>query len=191
MVPVDYHRRAMDDELDRLLPLSPAIALEGAKGVGKTDTARRRARTTYFLDDPDDLAAFQADPRAIRDTAAPILLDEWQRHPASWDVVRRWVDAGAEPGSALLTGSAGLRSGVDTHSGAGRILTRRMRPMALFERGATRWSVSLSGLLTGSSDVSGSTTFRAGDYLSSSIRRSPLACWDTPPPRCRELGDGL
>ena len=164
-MPVDYQRRAMDDELDRLLPLSPAIALEGAKGVGKTDTARRRARTTYLLDDPDDLAAFQADPRAIRDTATPVLLDEWQRHPASWDVVRRWVDAGAEPGSALLTGSAGLRSGVDTHSGAGRILTRRLRPMALFERGATERSVSLSGLLTGSSDVSGSTTFRAVDYL--------------------------
>lgn len=162
---MDYQRRAIDDELDRLLPLAPAIALEGAKGVGKTDTARRRARTTFLLDDPDDLAAFQADPRAVRGMAAPVLLDEWQRHPASWDVVRRWVDAGAEPGSALLTGSAGLRAGVDTHSGAGRILTRRMRPMALFERGVIEWSVSLSALLTGSREVSGSTTFRAADYL--------------------------
>lgn len=162
---MDYLRRAIDDELDRLLPLAPAIALEGAKGVGKTDTARRRARTTYFLDDPDDLAAFQADPRAVRGMATPVLLDEWQRHPVSWDVVRRWVDAGAEPGSALLTGSAGPRPGVDTHSGAGRILMRRMRPMALFERGVTEWSVSLSALLTGSREVSGGTTFRAADYL--------------------------
>lgn len=160
-----YLRRTLDGELDRLLPLAPAIALEGAKGVGKTDTAQRRASTTYFLDDPHDLSAFRADPHAIRDAAAPVLLDEWQRHPSCWDVVRRWVDAAAPPGSVLLTGSAGLRPGIDTHSGAGRILIRRMRPMALFERAGAEPTVSIAGLLGGSGAVAGSTEFRAADYI--------------------------
>ncbi|USQ81774.1 ATP-binding protein [Ornithinimicrobium faecis] len=160
-----YQRRSVDDELDRLLPLAPAIALEGAKGVGKTGTARRRAHTTYFLDDPADLQSFQADPTSVRDAPGPVLLDEWQRYPSSWDVVRRWVDAGAPPGAVLLTGSASPRPGVDTHSGAGRILTRRMRPMALFERGLTTPTVSLAALLGGVSEVTGSTEVRAADYV--------------------------
>nr|WP_306238407.1 DUF4143 domain-containing protein [Ornithinimicrobium sp. HY1745] len=151
--------------MDRLLPLAPAIALEGAKGVGKTGTARRRAHTTYFLDDPADLQSFQADPTSVRDAPGPVLLDEWQRYPSSWDVVRRWVDAGAPPGAVLLTGSASPRPGVDTHSGAGRILTRRMRPMALFERGLTTPTVSLAALLGGVSEVTGSTEVRAADYV--------------------------
>ncbi|MEZ5234500.1 MAG: hypothetical protein R2749_17600 [Acidimicrobiales bacterium] len=47
---------------------------------------------------------------------------------------RRAVDAGAAPGQFLLTGSmSALNPG--THSGAGRIVTVRMRPMALCERG--------------------------------------------------------
>lgn len=43
----------VDRELDELLAGLPAISLEGPKGVGKTATAPRRARTTFRLDDPD------------------------------------------------------------------------------------------------------------------------------------------
>ena len=48
----DYLRRVVDDELDELLSELPAIVLEGPKGVGKTETARRRAQTTFELDEP-------------------------------------------------------------------------------------------------------------------------------------------
>ncbi len=34
-----YLKRTVDSELDELLPLAPAIALDSPKGVGKTDTA--------------------------------------------------------------------------------------------------------------------------------------------------------
>jgi predicted AAA+ superfamily ATPase len=47
-----YLPRTIDLELDELLPLAPAIALDGPKGVGKTGTAQRRAALTWFLDDP-------------------------------------------------------------------------------------------------------------------------------------------
>ncbi|MCU0479027.1 MAG: AAA family ATPase, partial [Chloroflexi bacterium] len=43
----DYLRRVVDAELDELLPGLPAIAIEGAKGVGKTATAERRAATIH------------------------------------------------------------------------------------------------------------------------------------------------
>ncbi|MFT3851171.1 MAG: hypothetical protein QM733_00275 [Ilumatobacteraceae bacterium] len=39
-----YGRRIVDDVLDELFPHLVAIALEGAKGVGKTATASRARR---------------------------------------------------------------------------------------------------------------------------------------------------
>ncbi|KAB1631037.1 hypothetical protein F8O02_08885 [Pseudoclavibacter caeni] len=47
-----YQRRIIDDELDELSLALPAISLDGIKGVGKTTTARARARTVRRLDDP-------------------------------------------------------------------------------------------------------------------------------------------
>jgi hypothetical protein len=72
------------------------------------------------------------------------LIDEWQRVPAVWDAIRRAVDDGAPPGSYLLAGSASEHG---AHSGAGRILTLRMRPLTLSERGIDAPTVSLRRLL--------------------------------------------
>jgi len=95
-----------------------------------------------------------------------VLIDEWQRLPQMWDAVRRAVDRGAPAGRFLLTGSATPRKGIDTHSGAGRILSIRMRPMALHERGATRPTVSLGRLLRAEQGkVDGRSSFTLDDYL--------------------------
>ena len=67
-----------------------------------------------------------ADPLIITSDERPVLLDEWQRLPNVWDVVRRSVDADASGGQYLLTGSAPTQG---THSGAGRIVSVRMRPL--------------------------------------------------------------
>lgn len=159
-----YRRRAIDDRLDSLLSAAPVIALEGAKAVGKTATARQRAAQEWQLDRAADRDALRADPSLLRQAPHPVLVDEWQRLPESWDAARRWVDDGAPPGAMLLTGSAALPAGVDTHSGSGRILGLRMRPMALFERGLTP-TVSLAGLLRGDDSVSGTTDLTLTSYI--------------------------
>jgi predicted AAA+ superfamily ATPase len=143
-----YVDRIVDGELDDLLSQLPAISLEGPKGVGKTETARRRAGTIHELDDPAQRTIIEADPSRMLSGNPPILIDEWQRVPPVWDVVRRAVDAGCPPSSFLLTGSA---SPVDapTHSGAGRIITVRMRPLSLAERRLAHPTVSLGDLLLG------------------------------------------
>src|SRR5688500_12142309 len=114
-----YVRRTIDDELDALLPELPASALEGPKGVGKTATATRRAATVHRLDDPAVRAVIAADPARLVSGPGPVLVDEWQRFPASWDVVRRAVDDRPGGGPYLLTGSA-VPVEQPTHSGAGR-----------------------------------------------------------------------
>ncbi len=141
-----YLPRVVDAELDDLLSGLPAIALEGPKGVGKTVTAMRRAHDVFALDNEGQRRLVEADPTAIDAVAGTVLLDEWQRLPEVWDVVRRKVDAGAPPGRFLLTGSASPVQ-APTHSGAGRIVTVRMRPLSLFERGLASPTVSLAALL--------------------------------------------
>jgi uncharacterized protein len=143
-----YTSRVIDAELDELMQSVAALAIEGAKGVGKTVTAARRAAHVRELDDPVQRSIAIADPGRLLDGPAPVLIDEWQYVPQSWDLVRRAVDAGAEPGRFLLTGSSRpLERG--SHSGAARILSIRMRPLALSERGLASPTVSLAELLKG------------------------------------------
>lgn len=160
-----YIERTVDRELDELLPVAPAVALDGPKGVGKTDTARLRADTAWFLDDPAQREVARADFDLASVPPGRILLDEWQKLPQVWDSVRRQVDAGAPAGRFVLTGSAAPVDPAGTHSGAGRILSLRMRPMGLHERGKVTPTVSLSALLAGTArEIGGNTSFSLRDY---------------------------
>lgn len=159
-----YVRRIVDDELDELLEGVSAISLDGAKAVGKTLTASQRARTTVALDDAEQRALLEADPTVLIRGKPPTLVDEWQRAPESWDLVRRAVDVDSSPGRFLLTGSASP-STAPTHSGAGRIVSVRMRPMSLAERGIERPAVSIRELLSGRRpDIGGDTSLTWPDY---------------------------
>ncbi len=100
------------------------------------------------MDEPEQRAVAAADPAVLLDGPGPVLIDEWQHVPPVWDAVRRAVDRGAVPGRFLLAGSAAPTE-VPTHSGAGRSVRVRMRPLALSERGLAAPTVSLRGLLAG------------------------------------------
>lgn len=165
-----YQRRIVDEELDELSASLAAIAVEGAKAVGKTATAVQRATTVHRLDEPRHRALAEADPDRVLTADPPVLLDEWQHVPSLWDGVRRAVDDGAEPGRFILTGSTSpARTG--THSGAGRIVSVRMRPLSLAERWSGETTVSLADLLTGRRPaVAGQTTRGLEDYTDEILR---------------------
>ncbi len=145
-----YLHRILDRELDELFPALSALAIEGPKAVGKTETADRRANSTVRLDEEAQQQIAEADPKRLLEGGGPILLDEWQHAPPIWNAVRRAVDDGDPPGPFLLTGSAVPRNGEadpERHTGAGRIDILRMRPMTLPERLQQETTVSLAGLL--------------------------------------------
>ncbi len=144
-----YQRRIVDDSLDELFPHLAAIALEGAKGVGKTATATERVATVIAFDNPAQFETVSADLDYITQAPQPVLLDEWQLLGAVWDRVRRAVDSDNTGGQFLLAGSADVRIGVRVHSGAGRIVSLTMRPLSLAERGLVETTVSLAELLAG------------------------------------------
>lgn len=159
-----YQHRVVDAELDELIRGVAAISLDGPRAVGKTVTAIQRARTVVTLDDESQRSRLDADPGLLARGPHPLLVDEWQRQPASWDLVRRAVDADPTPGRFLLTGSASP-STPPTHSGAGRIVSVRMRPMSVSERLGGGGTVSLAALLTDAPpDVEGRSELTWPDY---------------------------
>lgn len=184
---MDYRRRLIDDALDELFPDLAALALEGAKGVGKTATAGQRARTVLSMDNPNERAALAGNYDLVMQVEHPVLIDEWQLEPQVWDRVRRAVDADSRGGQFLLTGSAGVAPDVRIHSGAGRIIRMQMRPLAWSERDFDRPTVSLRGLLSGvPQEIGGASDVDLPTYTDE-ILRSGFPGIRNLPPRAREL----
>ncbi len=159
-----YRTRIIDSELDELLPGAAAVSIDGPKGVGKTATASARAKTILRLDHLPTAELVRNSPDILSTNPYPILIDEWQLVPPIWDAVRRRVDDGALPGSYILTGSA-VPVGVKIHSGAGRILSLRMRPLTFGERNLCETTVSLHTLFTPFADIQGTTEISIRDYI--------------------------
>jgi predicted AAA+ superfamily ATPase len=133
------------------------VLIEGPKWVGKTWTAQNRARSTLYLQDPDNSPVYKktaaVKPSLLLEGDTPRLLDEWQTLPVLWDAVRHAVDRRAQTGQFILTGSAVPPDDSTLHSGTGRIARRKMRPMSLYESRESSGEVSLMGLFDGDKDV--------------------------------------
>ena len=90
------------------------------------------------------------DINALLSGEKPLLLDEWQVIPQLWDAVRYAVDRSKGIGQFILTGSAVPLSEEEReklhHTGTGRIIPLRMRPMSLYESGESNGTVSLRHL---------------------------------------------
>ena len=161
--------RLIEPYLKNLMREFPAIAIDGLKGVGKTVSTKRLAATVFELDRPRDFDQIANIPDILSTEKAPILIDEWQRIPSVWDYVRRAVDDGAEPGAFLLTGSI-ANSDINIHSGAARIIRRKMFPLSLAERDIEKPSVSIGELFSAAKSfetvIAGRTEVSSSQYIS-------------------------
>jgi predicted AAA+ superfamily ATPase len=138
--------RRIAEKAAALLDQSPAVALTGPRQVGKTtlalEIAGRRPATYLDLESERDRARL-AEPELYFDDHADelLVLDEIQRLPGLFEVLRGVIDRGRRSGSAngrfLLLGSASLelleQSG---ESLAGRIAFIELAPFDVTEVGA-------------------------------------------------------
>lgn len=147
----EYVNRIADDLLNDKLESTGAVLIEGPKWCGKTTTACHNAKSVIKMDDSEMsdqyLSMAQMEPLKLLEGETPHLIDEWQLEPKLWNAVRNEVDNRGEFGQFILTGSSvpkKLPSNI--HSGTGRIIRMRMRPMSLFESKDSNGSVSLKDL---------------------------------------------
>lgn len=150
----NYKKRVCDVILARKMAGVGAVLVEGPKWCGKTTTCEQFAKSALYMGDPEsrnrNLALVDININKLLEGAKPRLIDEWQDAPKFWDAVRFSVDHSEECGQFILTGSAVPPDTDDiVHTGTGRIVPLRMRPMSLFESEESSGGVSLSRLLKG------------------------------------------
>ncbi len=141
MVPRKRHLESVLHLLER----NPVVALLGARQVGKTTLARTvvehrtEPATRLDLEDPDDLARLAEPKLALGALRGLVVIDEVQRRPDLFAVLRVLVDRPQAEARFLILGSASpdlLRQGSETL--AGRIAFHELDGFSLDEVGAER-----------------------------------------------------
>jgi predicted AAA+ superfamily ATPase len=135
-------RKQEVEAIQGLLQRHPAVGVIGARQVGKTTLARlliqkTKGPSSYFdLENPEDLARI-ADPMlALKDLKGLVVIDEIQRQPNLFPVVRVLVDRPKPATHFLVLGSASpdlLRQSAETL--AGRIVYHELDGFSLEEIG--------------------------------------------------------
>lgn len=142
MLSRERHRTRLLDLLDRY----PIVAILGARQVGKTTLARGLAsdldpKVHYFdLEDPDDLARLAEPKLTLESLEGIVVLDEVQRRPEIFPVLRVLVDRPGNSARFLVLGSASpalLRQSSETL--AGRVHFHRLDGFDLDEVGPDEW----------------------------------------------------
>lgn len=148
---MDYVKRISDDEIQAALEIAGGVLLSGPKACGKTESAKQFASSRVNLQtDPNVKTVMDTDPGIFLTGETPRLIDEWQLYPVIWNYVRHEIDERGQPGQFILTGSSSPRPDDKIHSGAGRIIRIKMRPLSWLELGYSDGSVGVNDLLSGS-----------------------------------------
>nr|WP_072514838.1 DUF4143 domain-containing protein [Ndongobacter massiliensis] len=150
----DYYKRVSDKILLEHLESKGAVLIEGAKWCGKTTSAKHFAKSIIQMDRPEMTEQYQQmarlKPSNLLEGEVPHLIDEWQLATHLWNAVRYEVDQRGEFGQFILTGSSvPAKLDVSMHTGTGRIVRMRMRPMSLFESKDSNGQISLADLFQG------------------------------------------
>jgi len=128
------------ESIRELLRSHPVVGIIGARQVGKTTLAREisgqaEIQTHYFdLENSEHLARLNDPMLALRDLKGLVIIDEVQRFPELFQVLRVLADRPRKPCRFLILGSASpalLRQG--SESLAGRIIYHQLDGFSLDE----------------------------------------------------------
>jgi len=137
-------RRVLREALERALRRSPIVVLLGPRQCGKSTLARQVAGETpagYFdLEDPRSLTRLEHPLQALEGLRGLVVIDEIQRRPDIFPILRVLADRRPLPARFLLLGSASpeLVRG-SSESLAGRVAFIPMGGFDLHEVGAASW----------------------------------------------------
>lgn len=142
-MPTRIGRTALSTAIQQALGRSRAVALVGPRQVGKTTLARTLlppdSRRYFDLESPNDLARLEPAMTTLESLGGPelVIIDEVQRRPDLFPILRVLIDRDDRPGQYLLLGSASpalLRQ--SSESLAGRLEVIEVDPLSLGEVGA-------------------------------------------------------
>lgn len=136
-----YLPRTAENEILRLASIFPAVVLVGPRQVGKTSLAKKMAghlpRPSYYIDLelPEDFAKLSNPSLFLEQlTDQTVIIDEVQRQPDLFPILRALIDRNRQPGRFILLGSASPELIRDTsESLAGRVAYFELPPLTYRE----------------------------------------------------------
>jgi predicted AAA+ superfamily ATPase len=132
--------------IQRQLRRQPVVGLLGPRQIGKTTVARAvaaagsKAVTSFDLEDPTDLRRLDDEATALRDLRGLVVIDEVQRRPELFPILRVLADRPRRPATFLVLGSASphlLKQTSETL--AGRVTYHELDGFGLEDVGAAAW----------------------------------------------------
>lgn len=148
---IKYYKRLIEDKIEQKLKSSGAILVAGPKFCGKTTTCMLYQKSFIKLNTKQIIDIAKLNPKGILSGERPRLIDEWQAVPDIWNQVKDALDFDYKFGQFILTGSSTPADKTEIHhSGAGRIVPLKMRPMSLYESQESKGIVSLKELFENS-----------------------------------------
>jgi predicted AAA+ superfamily ATPase len=138
-------KRSIENDILLSLDQFPAVGIIGSRQAGKTTLAlmiaqNRPDRVVYLdLERPSDLAKLDDAELYLRSLAdSLVIIDEIQRRPDLFPVLRALIDEQRRAGRFLILGSASpVLLKQSSESLAGRIVYHELKPFSLQEVGTT------------------------------------------------------
>lgn len=143
----DYIPRLAEQILLRKLNSSGCVVVTGPKFCGKSTMCEEFAKSVTALKTTNSIELARTDPKSALVGNRPHLIDEWQKAPEIWNIIKDDLDADYQFGKFILTGSTTpIDPSKIQNSAAGRITSMMLKPFTLFESKESLGIVSLSDL---------------------------------------------
>lgn len=149
----EYINRLAENELKIKMNSSGCVLVAGPKFCGKSEMCKKYAKSEYLLIDQNSIELAKANEEEILKGKTPRLIDEWQKVPNLWNLIKADLDKDYEFGKYLITGSTTPpKSKIIQHSGAGRITRMLLKPFSLYESKESSGIISLSKMFNKNKD---------------------------------------
>lgn len=137
--------RALDlAQLKRRMDYFPATAILGPRQCGKTTLARALGADHFFdMENPRDLAAFESPQTLLEGLTGVVVIDEVQRMPGLFPVLRHLIDTRPQTRYLLLGSASPDLAHATSESLAGRIAYYPLGGFRLAEIGDESWKTLL------------------------------------------------
>ena len=143
----DYIPRLAENSLRRKLNSSGCVVVSGPKFCGKSTLCQEFAKSVTSLKTTNAIELANADPYSSLKGENPHLIDEWQKAPEIWNVIKDDLDKDYQFGKYILTGSTTpINPSKIQNSAAGRITSLKLKPFSLLESKESSGAISLLGL---------------------------------------------
>jgi hypothetical protein len=130
-----YRSRFLEKPLKNSMEWSPIVSLIGGRQTGKTTLLKKLSKEYVSFDDPRLEDRFSRSGEFILDTAnKPFFLDEIQKFPPAFDLIKLVVDRNRRPAQFLISGSIRFPSKKHIRESlAGRSITWELLPLTTSE----------------------------------------------------------